>query len=373
MNIGFDAKRAFLNPSGLGNYSRTLIKSLAGNFPGHHYSLFTTQKDSSDFSEFVSGQKNISLILPQKFIDKRITANWRSYVITELLAKNKIAVYHGLSNELPFNIRKFKGKKIVTIHDLIFLRYPKLYPLIDRKIYNAKFRVACELADVIVAASEQTKSDIVEFYETAPKKIKVVYQSCNELFHRMAGQGEIPEIRTKYKLPERYLLNVGTIEERKNLITILKALTLVKDIPLVVVGKKKAYFKKVQQFIKANQLEKSVLFLDRVSVADIPGIYKGADIFIYPSLFEGFGIPIIEALTCGVPVITTKGGCFPEVGGKNSIYIDPASHEQLAEEIKKLLASSEPRKSMAEKGLEHSKLFLPEVIASEMMKIYKLT
>lgn len=369
MNIGFDAKRAFLNQSGLGNYSRTLIKSLAGNFPDHLYSLFTTKKGSLDFSAFASAQKNISLILPQKFFDKRLTANWRSYVITELLTKNKIDIYHGLSNELPFNIHKFKGKKLVTIHDLIFLRYPKLYSLIDRKIYNRKFRSACELADIVIATSEQTKTDIVEFYGTDPKKIQVVYQSCNEVFYK--GRDESKKVSSKYNLPSKYLLNVGTIEERKNLLTALKALTLVKEIPLVVVGKKKTYFKKVQKFIRVNKLEKRVLFLENVTAEDLPAIYKGAEIFIYPSLFEGFGIPIIEALTCGTPVITSKGSCFPEAGGKNSIYIDPASHEQLAEEIKKLLASTELRKAMIAKGQEHSKLFLPEVIAAAMMKIYR--
>lgn len=373
MNIGFDAKRAFLNQSGLGNYSRALIKSLADNFPGHHYSLFTTQKGHPDFSAFTAAQKDISVILPQKFLDKRITANWRSYVITELLAKNKIDVYHGLSNELPFNIHKFKGRKIVTIHDLIFLRYPKLYSLIDRKIYNRKFRSACELADVIIATSEQTRRDIMEFYGTDPKKIKVVYQSCDEVFYNSVSTDQARKVISKYNLPPKYLLNVGTIEERKNLLTVLQALTAVKDILLVVIGKKKTYFKKILKFIRANKLEKRVVFLENVSTQELQALYKGAEIFIYPSLFEGFGIPIIEALTAGTPVITTKGGCFPEVGGKNSIYIDPASHEQLAEEIKKLLASAELRKSIVEKGLEHSKLFLPETIASEMIKIYSNT
>jgi glycosyltransferase involved in cell wall biosynthesis len=370
MNIGFDAKRAFLNQSGLGNYSRTLIRSLATCFPDNHYSLFTTKNGSTDFFSFASAQKNCSVILPQKFIDKRITANWRSYVITELLTKNKIDVYHGLSNELPFNISKFKGKKIVTIHDLIFLRHPELYRFIDRKIYNKKFRSACELADMIIATSEQTKNDIVEFYSADPKKIKVVYQSCDDVFRKEFTKEETQKIQSKYKLPKKYLLSVGTIEKRKNLLATLHALALVKDIPLVVVGKKKSHFKKVKQFISKNKLQKRVLFLENVPGEDMPAIYRSAEIFIYPSLFEGFGIPILEALTCKTPVITTQGGCFAEAGGKDSIYIDPTNHELLAGEIKRLIASPELRKNMAEKGLEYSKKFLPEVIANEMMKIY---
>ncbi len=386
MNIGFDAKRAFLNQSGLGNYSRTLIRSLADYFPKYQYSLFTTRKGSPDFAAFVSARKNISVIQPEKFVDKRLRSLWRSYGITKLLSENNMDIFHGLSNELPFNIHKFKGKKIVTIHDLIFLRYPKLYPLIDRKIYHKKFKSACELADIIVAISEETKNDIVNFYSIDPKKIKVVYQSCNDVFYQHGspslraslptsgspskGEGWAAKTRFKYKLPKNYLLSVGTIEERKNLLTIVKALTLIKDIPLIVIGKKKSYFKKVQQFINENTLSDRIIFLDYVPNEELPAIYANADIFIYPSVFEGFGIPIIEALTCGTPVITTQGGCFPEAGGKHSIYIDPANHEQLAAEIKNILSSPELRKSMIEKGLEHSKKFLPETIAGEMMKVY---
>ncbi len=359
MNIGFDAKRAFLNQSGLGNYSRTLIKSLAEYFPGNNYSLFITKKKISDFSDFVSRQKDLSVIEPQKILDKKISARWRSYGITELLNKNKMDVYHGLSNELPFNITQFKGKKIVTIHDLIFLRHPKLYPLIDRKIYNKKFKSACELADVIVATSKQTKNDIVEFYSVNPEKIKVVYQSCEDVFRNDMTKEDIRKTQLKYKLPEKYLLYVGTIEERKNLLTIVKAMTIAKDIPLVIIGKKKSYFKKVERFISKNKLKKRVLFLENVPNEDMPALYRSSEIFIYPSLFEGFGIPIIEALSCKTPVITTKGGCFEEAGGKDSIYIDPMNHEQLAEEIKKVLSLSDVRKSVTEKGFEHSKIFLP--------------
>lgn len=370
MNIGFDAKRAFLNHSGLGNYSRTLIRSLIEYFPNHHYSLFTTKKGSPDFSSYVSAHENVAVIQPQTFIDKKISSRWRSCSVTKLLSDNKLDVYHGLSNELPFNIKSFKGKKIATIHDLIFLRYPKLYPLIDRKIYTKKFKSACALADVIIATSEQTKNDIVEFFSVKPEKIKVVYQSCDQAFYREITEEHCQKIISQYNLPKNYLLYVGTIEERKNLLTILKAQTIIKEIPLVVIGKKKSYFKKIQQFIGDNKLENRVLFLENVPNEVLPAIYKRADIFIYPSLFEGFGIPIIEALTSKTPVITSQGGCFAEAGGKDSIYIEPTNHEQLAEEIKKILSYPEFKKNMSENGFEHSRMFLPEKIASEIINIY---
>lgn len=370
MNIGFDAKRAFLNQSGLGNYSRMIIKSLLKFYPENHYSIFTTKKNKTDFSNFISEQKNASIILPRKFLDKNLNSRWRSYGITPLLSENKIDVYHGLSNELPFNINKFKGKKIATMHDLIFLRYPKLYPFIDRKTYTKKFQSACELADIIVSVSEQTKKDIVEFYSVNPEKIKVIYQSCAEVFYKEITKDKIENVKAKYKLPEKYLLYVGTIEKRKNLLTIIKAMTQLKDISLVVIGKKKEYFKKIQEFISQNNLNSRILFPENVPNEDLPAIYNSAEIFIYPSLFEGFGIPIIEALTCKTPVITTKGGCFSEAGGPNSIYIDPLNHEQLSEEIIKLTSSTELKKIIALRGFEYSKKFLPKTIASQMMELY---
>lgn len=365
MNIAFDAKRAFANASGLGNYSRSLIKSLSQTYPEHTYSLFTPEAGNTAFYKTISKQKNISVIQPE---NKIFPAYWRSFEITNLL--NNASLYHGLSNELPFNIKKFKKKKIVTIHDLIFLRHPKLYPIIDREIYNLKFKAACANADYIIAVSEQTKNDIIQFYNTPENKIKIIYQSCDEAYYKEISIEQILDSKKKHNLPDNYLLYVGTIEERKNLITILQALSIVKTIPLVVVGRKKKYFNQVMEYILVHNLSERIIFLDNICAKELPPIYKGASVFIYPSIYEGFGIPIIEALTCKTPVITTKNGCFEEAGGKHSVYISPLNHEQLAEEIQTILNSSDLQRSMVENGYEHSKKFRPEAIAKDMIELY---
>ncbi len=370
MNIAFDAKRAYLNTSGLGNYSRTLIKSLNKYYPSNQYTLFTTRQAENDFQKYVSNQKNFSIHEPINFIDKKIKARWRSYGITDLLIENNINVYHGLSNELPFNIKKFKGKKIVTVHDLIFLRYPKLYPLIDSKIYNKKFRHACDISDIIIATSEETKRDIEKYYFIPETKIKVVYQSCDENYYIQPTPEQIQNVTSKHNLPDNYLLYVGTIEERKNLLTIIKALEFVKDIPLVVVGKKLKYFKIVMEYIKEKKLKNRVIFLKDVTNEDLPVIYQKAHVFILPSISEGFGIPIIEALTSKTPVITTKGGCFPEVGGPDSIYVQPNDENELAEKINYLLDSESTCKQIAEKGFEYAQLFHPSTITKQLMTLY---
>lgn len=370
MKIGFDAKRAFLNNSGLGNYSRTLIKSLNAHYPQNEYALFTTKKSGNDFEKFISSAINIQIFEPQHFIDKKLRSRWRSFGITDLLIQNKIDVYHGLSNELPFNIDHFKGKKIVTTHDLIFLRYPQLYPFLDRKIYNKKFRHACDIADTIIAISEETKRDIEKYYFIPENKINVIYQSCDEAFYTDYSAEQKQKTQAKFNLPEQFLFYVGTIEERKNLLTIVKALKKVKDIPLYVVGKKTTYYEKVKTYLKENKLEHRVVFLEDICNKELPIIYQLATLFIFPSIFEGFGIPIIEALTSKTPVITSKGACFPEAGGPNSIYIDPTSEEEMAESINFLLNSESKRLEMANKGFEYAQKFHPENITKQIIQVY---
>ncbi len=369
MNIGFDAKRAFLNQSGLGNYSRTLIKSLIKYFPDNHYSLFTPSlNEEHPFSRFIRNQKNVTVVTPKGLLNKMFKSYWRSYGITKEL--NNIDCYHGLSNELPFNISEYKGKKIVTVHDLIFLRYPEYYPAADRKIYDTKFKAACENADIVIAISEQTKRDIERFYFVSSQKIRVIYQACGEIFFRESSGNDGGRVKLKYNLPFEYLLYVGTIEPRKNLLTILKALLLVEDIPLVVIGRKREYFNKVNEFVKQNNLQKRVFFPENVLTQDLPDIYQGAKALIYPSEFEGFGIPIIEALTSKIPVITSNDEVFREAGGPDSIYVDPHNHELIAAEIQKLFAYPELCSQMSERGYEYAQKFRPENAATEMFNLY---
>lgn len=371
VKIAFDAKRAFLNNSGLGNYSRTIIKSLHFFYPNVQQILFTPKTNEGNFVSEISKLPNIEINIPTQFIDSKIKSYWRSYSITKQLIKNNVDVYHGLSNELPVNIKQFKGKKIVTIHDLIFLRYPHLYSFIDRTIYRKKFYAACKNADVIIAISEETKNDIIDFFNISADKIKVVYQSCDDVYYKVNSEQEIEEVVKQFSLPENYLLYVGTIEERKNLLTIIKSLKEVDSlIPLVVIGKKTDYYKTVLNYISENKLNNRILFLENVSNEQLPIIYKKAAIFIYPSIFEGFGIPILEALVSKTPVITNNSGCFPEAGGPNTIYVDPLDSKKMAQKINQLLQSESLRNEIAEHGYIYAEKFKKEIIAKQLMSIY---
>lgn len=370
LKIAFDAKRAFLNNSGLGNYARTIIKSLHFFNPELKQFVFTPKVRNDNFNKEVSALPNIEIKQPSGFFGSNFSSYWRSYLITKELIKQDIDVYHGLSNELPVNIKQFKGKKIVTIHDLIFLRYPHLYSFFDRLIYRRKFYSACKNADVIIAISEETKNDIISFFNIPDQKIKVIYQSCDDAFYKEYSDIEFGKVQKKHNLPSSYLLYVGTIEERKNLLTIIKSLKIVEEIKLIVVGRKTDYINDVNTFIQKNNLNNRVLFLENVTNEELPIIYQKASVFIYPSIFEGFGIPILEALISKTPVITTKSGCFPEAGGPNSIYIDPLNEVMLAQKINEILVSESLKKEMSEKGFIYAEKFHKVKIAQQLMDLY---
>jgi glycosyltransferase involved in cell wall biosynthesis len=381
MNIGFDAKRAYHNQTGLGHYSRTLIRSLATSFPQHQYFLFNP-KPSTLFQ--FNDLQNVHEVLPQSFLSRKLSSVWRSNWVKSDLKKLKIDLYHGLSHEIPVNIQQTGIKSVVTIHDLIHERYPEQFKLIDRKIYARKFRYSCRHADKIIAISNQTKQDIIELYQTPAEKIEVCYQSCNPAFGIKVSAEQKQRIKEHYQLPDQYFLYVGSIIERKNLLTICKAMQLLHgemDIPLVVIGSGGKYKQKVKEYIQLNGLGDRIIFLSDQPVAkfsptfqsaeDFPAIYQQAMAMIYPSVFEGFGIPVLEALWSRIPVITSNVSCLPEAGGEGAFYVDPSRPEEIAQQMKRILSDPSFVQQQVEKGWQHAQYFSNHNTAARVMKVYE--
>lgn len=366
--IGYDAKRIYHNSTGLGNYSRDLIKILSHYFPENQYILFNPKPKTLNR---LSPNSQIKEVLPKSKIWKTFSSIWRQSPMIRQVIDEDVSIFHGLSGEVPIGIKTANIKTVVTIHDLIFIRYPELYSWGNRMIYFQKFKYAAKQADVVIAISEQTKRDIVEFLDISEEKIQVIYQGCHEAFKQEAHPKFKNEVREKYKLPERFVLNVGTIEERKNLLTVVKGIQGL-EIPLVVVGKKTKYAEKVIQYIEDNGMQKQVSFVEGGSMEELAAIYQMAELFAYPSIFEGFGIPIIEALYSKTPVITTAGGVFPEAGGSETVYInDPMDAQEMQAAIVELLDSKEKRAQIAQKSFEFVQKFNDENIAQQMMAVYR--
>jgi glycosyltransferase involved in cell wall biosynthesis len=367
MKIGFDAKRFFHNSTGLGNYSRDFIRTLSTFFPDNNYILYNPKKSNRQFSN--PNGIVVTEAIPDSLLFKKLSSLWRSTFINSQLKKDKIEIFHGLSGELPFGISN-KIAKVVTIHDLIFERYPELYSFFDRKIHFSKFSYAAKKADVIIAISEQTKSDILKYIPNiASQKIKVIYQGCNEAFKLEYSEERKSEIQKKFNLPTQFLLNVGTIEQRKNALQIVKAIENI-DTTLVLIGRKTEYYKEIKKCAKEKNIKDKIKHLKNITTEELAIIYQLATIFVYPSIFEGFGIPIIEALYSKTLVITNKDGVFKEAGGENSIYIDVQSTEELTEKIDFLLKNPETRIDLENKGWQFVQKFNDETIANQIHSIY---
>lgn len=372
MKIAFDAKRAFNNSTGLGNYSRFVIETLLRHYPQHEYYLFTPSIKSG-FMDFAGGHDNVHIITPKSSIGKAFPALWRTYGIAGICKKLGISVYHGLSNELPVGLASFKGKKMVTIHDLIFLRYPQYYKVTDRLIYNLKFRHACKTADIILAASDQTAEDIRHFYGIPPDKIKTVYQDCDAVYSQKTPQETAQVVLDKLHIARgRYILSVGTIEERKDQLTVLKAFhhADLEGMKLVFAGRKTRYATQLSDYIATQGLDGAVETIEGLDKEGLSVLYQNAHAFVYASLFEGFGIPVLEAMRSGVPVLAARTSSLTEVGGDAALYFAAGDIEVLSQLLKSV-ADHNVRKSMIDAGFKHSEMFRSDKIANKLAEVYQ--
>ncbi len=374
MKIGFDAKRAFYNFRGLGYFSRTLISNLAKYYPDNEYMLFSPGSGKREMQEWFSHLHNSTLVTPTSIAARMCSTSWRSLFLSKVLQRDPPDIYHGLSHELPPGIKKTGISSVVTIHDLLYLRYPQFYPWIDRKIYHKKFKYSVDVANKVIAICEQTKRDIIEFLDCPEEKIEVVYQSCNPIFKNQLFYDQKGEIQEKYNLPQEYLLSVGALVENKNTLSVIKALGIIKkrlSIPYVIVGKGEKYKKELLAQIEREKLTAKVIFIENIPADDLVGIYQNATAFIFPSFFEGFGIPIIEALQSGVPVITSKGFCFTESGGPESQYVDPNSIEEIGSAIERVLGDEGLRQKMINSGQQYVERFSQQKTSASLMDVYK--
>ncbi len=367
--IGFDAKRAFLNFSGLGNYSRAFINSMSSYYPENMYCLFTPEYDKNNkIFDFVK-KENIEVILPKGLDCILPHSLWRSFGIAKDILKNEIELFHGLSGELPAS--HFDAKKVVTMHDAIFMRYPQLYKSLDRKIYEKKFAEACRDSDKIIAISKQTADDIMNFFGAKADKIEIIYQSCDKIFYNSPTEEQMSQAKLKYSLPDKFILSVGTMEERKNLETIVKTLPdLPEEIFLVALGRATPYLQKVIATAKSLGVSNRIKYIHNASFSDFPAIYKQAIALIYVSIFEGFGLPVLEGITAGVPVITSNLSSMPEAGGDGAILVDPYNAEEIADNVKEIYNSSSFAKEIIRRGYRHARNFRDSEMSKHVNDLY---
>lgn len=410
MTVGIDAKRIVRNGTGLGSYGRTLVNDLLRLDDGT-----TTERQQSD-----SGRLALRLYAPdegRQELRKQVKAEaaevaagtaevaaeaaagtaevaakpqptekaakttavwcfsgrksavakawWRSRGIVKDLVRDGVQVYHGLSGELPTGLKKAGIRGVVTIHDLIFLRHPEYYHWWDVQLYAWKFRQTLKEADRIIAISERTRQDIIELGGAEyADRISVIYQSFSPKFTTTATAEQKTAVRQRWQLPARYILNVGTIERRKNVLLAADALELLpQDVHLVVVGRQTDYARELPQ-------SERIHLLSGVSDEDLAVIYQLAEVFVYPSRYEGFGIPIIEAIAAGLPVVACTGSCLEEAGGPHCRYVGPDDVIGMAEALKMSLKGAPEREERIRKSREYIRRFEGSDVAAQVRRVY---
>ena len=369
MHIGFDAKRYFHNRTGLGNYARSTIHGLAEHFPGHRYTLFTPRLSG----EFCTLPAQHGLYVQEACPTGRMfPALWRSLGIPRAARARDLDIYHGLSHELPLISFAPNTRTVVTMHDLLFLTHPRLYPWIDRQLYAFKYRQSCRRADMVVAISQKTADDVHEFFNVPKERIRVVYQGCSPAFSADLTEGEAAKLRQAYRLPQDFVLFVGSLIERKGAQTLMTAMAQLPsggrpDLVIVGTGPLEA---NLRDQARTLGLEGRVRFLGRVAEADLPGLYRLARVFAYPSVAEGFGIPILEALNSRTPVITSTGSCFSEPGADAVLYTTPGDVPELAGALSRVLGDEALRQDMIGKGVRQAQNFHASRTSADLMRVY---
>lgn len=364
MNIGFDAKRALNNYSGLGNYARHLLNGLFEYFPDNSYRLYSPKVREDLFHRL---QGSFEWEQPAGKFAKSFPFYWRSFQLNNLMSAQRLHIYHGLSNEIPFGARPAGVARVVTIHDLLFKQYPEHYPLFDRTVYALKTKYAIKHADHIIAVSHAVKNDIVNQYKVPDKKITVIPPIPGRKFYSQPTAAHL-------QLPHKYILNVGTFTARKNQLALVRAYaTIQQQIPehLVLVGAKGPALKAVTELVNKLQLQHRVHILHHVQQQDLPGVYSGATAFVFVSVNEGFGMPVTEAMLCQVPVIATGYGAVQEAAGNAALAVNPNDVEEIGSAILQVVQSPATQQKMIESGNLHVQTFTAQELTRQLTNVYE--
>lgn len=294
---------------------------------------------------------------------------YENYFLPKLLLHKKYGLYHSPNYVLPYFINT---PSVLTIHDLITFDYPELCQDESVLYFKLLLRRSVKKAKKIIAVSETVKTDILKHFDVSPSKVKVIYHGISPIFKKSIDE----TILYKYHLPKQYILFVGNIEPKKNLERLIKAFDLLRRTnkikhKLVIVGKKGWKYKSVFGIIDELKIYDEVIFTGYVPEEDLPTIYSMADIFVFPSLYEGFGFPPLESMACEVPVLVSDKGALPEITGGNCIQIDPYNIDEIAKGMYRLLIDTKLRKRSMQQGKEWIKQFSWEKAAIETYMVYK--
>ena len=356
--FGYDKNTGLPLRVGSAEFAFRLIKEFAKE-KSHNFFIYTPVEPSKDLPRETNSFKYIV------FKSKKL---WTMLGLSKKIYKDKnnLDVFFSPTHYLPlFSV----VPSVVSIFDLSYLKYPELFKKKD--LYQLKIwgRYSIKRAKAVITISESSKNAIIEEYKLASDKVHVVYPGIKELINNR--EINMTNLQKKYGIKKNFILFVGTIQPRKNIARMVEAISQIPELELIVVGKKGWQYEGILDSPRKFGVENRVKFLEFVPDEELSELYKNAICFVLPSLYEGFGLPILEAMKYGCPVVTSNTSSLPEAGGDAALYFDPEDSSDIAEKIKKLLSDDKLREDMIEKGYKQAKKFSWEKAAKETLHVLK--
>ncbi|HTR81637.1 MAG TPA: glycosyltransferase family 1 protein [Bacteroidota bacterium] len=389
MNIAIDGRTIAQRKTGVGMYAERLVQALLQCDPRNQYHLFLIEPNDH------IAAPNLTKHMIVGYERALLNRYWENFILPKEIRRHKIDIFFDPAYALPFFIRfgralsgiplpasfryffnaHRKVKYVVTIHDVISRVYPEHFTP-KMKMWQRFFLWnAQRSADRVIADSQSTRNDILRFYPSYKDRISVIYPDLSDSFHIVSDRTALASVRSRYSLPEKFILYVGTIEPRKNIQAVAAAY---RDLPpeiqsryeLVIGGNIGWYAEKILDEIKSYNLENRVHLIGYVDDAHIPALFSMASVFVFPSLYEGFGYPPLEAMACGVPVVSSDRSSLPEAVGDAAVLVDPTNIQQISDAMRKIISDEKLAEDLRRKGLARSALFTRNSCAEEVLKIF---
>jgi glycosyltransferase involved in cell wall biosynthesis len=370
--LGFDGVRALRNATGLGNYARHLLRGLHEVAPSLELHLYSPSPPRPEFAGVAESIGAAVHLPPRGWRTAGLRALWRTTRLGQTVARDGMALYHGLTHEIPRDLQATGIPSVVTVHDLLFLTHPELFPVVDRQSYAWRYRWSIAHATALVAVSEHTRQELHTHLGVALDRIVVIPPARDPRFARMRDPGTRATIRARHGLPDDYLIMVGTLEPRKNHRLALQAMAALGAAapPLVLVGRDGGSAAALHAAASQLGIADRLLVRDTVTDDELPALLQGATLALYLSRAEGFGMPIIEAMSAGVPMIVAAGPHLRDAGGEAALVVDPDDAGALAHAIRALLEDPVRRAALAAAGTHHAGRFDAAALARRLLRVY---
>lgn len=372
MKIALNALQVRGAKSGVGHYIACLLEALLEIDPTHRYLVLANPYNYFNY-QFRSPNYQLE-VWGSRARAKTLRLLYEYAFLPSALKRRKVDLFHGPSNLLP--LRKV-APYVLTIHDMSYFVDPKRYTRMKVRYWHAVTFRSARLADCIITDSAYSKHDIVKYLDYPSEKIRVIPMAAHRRFRPIRNQEALEEFRNRYGLTHPYILSVGTLEPGKNLVRVVRAFARLRskgagDFHLLLVGDKGWLYHDIFAEVQRCGLQEQVRALGHIPDDDLPLAYNCAELFVFPSLNEGFGLPILEAMACGVPVVTSDCSALPEVAGDAACLVDPYDEAAIAEGMESVLADESKRKGLIERGLSRSAMFSWERTARETLEVYQV-